>query len=167
MVRRVYQSFHYARDAHRVAQVGQMGAIEGQPLLSLNRWEEVTHGGDRAIKRWIHKEMQGKSCLLVLIGTYTSRRQWVDYEIKRGWEKGLGVLGIHIHGLKNLQGVQSQKGSNPFSKFTIDSGRWSLGSIVPVHDPPYKRSKFVYNNIAENLDTWIDEAIAIRRCYPR
>jgi hypothetical protein len=167
MARRIYQSFHYSRDAHRVAQVGQMGAIEGQPLLSLNRWEEVTRGGDRAIRRWINKEMKGKSCLLVLIGTNTSRRTWVDYEIGRGWKQGLGVLGVHIHGLKNLQGEQSQKGSNPFSKFTLNWGAISLASVVPVHDPPYVRSKSVYNHIAENLDPWIEDAIAIRRRYPR
>jgi hypothetical protein len=167
MPRRVYQSFHYARDAHRVAQIRKMGAIEGQPLLSANRWEDVARGGERAIRRWIHKEMKGKSCLLVLIGTSTSRRKWVDYEIERGWKQGLGVLGVHIYGLKNLQGEQSRKGSNPFAKFTVDFGRRSLGDIVPVQDPPYVRSKSVYNYIAENLDTWIEDAITIRRRYPR
>lgn len=166
MARRVYHSFHYARDAHRVSQVRQMGAVEGQPLLSSNRWEEVTRGGDRAIRRWIHKEMRGKSCVLVLIGTYTSSRRWVDYEIKRGWDEGRGVLGVHIHNLKNLQGEQSPKGSNPFYKFTERSSDRRLSAIIPVHDPPYASSRYVYNHIAENLALWIEEAIDLRQLYP-
>jgi hypothetical protein len=68
MARRVYFSFHFARDAQRAAQVRKIGAIEGQPLLSSNRWEEVARGGDRAIRRWIHSEMKGKSCVVVLGG---------------------------------------------------------------------------------------------------
>jgi hypothetical protein len=167
MARRIYQSFHYGRDAHRVAQVRTMGAIEGQALLSANRWEEVTRGGDRTIRRWIAKEMRGKSCVLVLIGTYTSSRRWVEYEIERGWNEGRGLLGVHIHNLKNLQESQSPKGSNPFYKFTERSTGRKLSSIVPVHDPPYASSRAVYNYIAENLTLWIEEAIDVRRRFPR
>lgn len=167
MARRVYQSFHYARDAQRVAQVRQIGAIEGQPLLTSNAWEEVTRGGNAAIRRWIGRQMRGKSCVLVLIGTYTSSREWVNYEIERGWKEGRGLLGVHIHNLKNLQGQQSTKGSNPFYKFTERSSNRNLASVVPVHDPPYASSRYVYNYIAENLGLWIEEAIDVRGRFPR
>jgi MTH538 TIR-like domain (DUF1863) len=144
-----------------------MGAIEGQPLLSANRWEEVVRGGDGAIRRWIKREMRGKSCVLVLIGTYTSSRHWVDYEIEQGWTQGCGILGVHIHNMKNLQGHQSEKGSNPFYKFTEKSSRRRLALIVPTHDPPYASSKYVYNYIASNLAVWIEEAIDIRNQFPK
>src|SRR6266536_3269089 len=46
MARRVFHSFHYKPDVHRVAQVRNMGVIEGQQLLSSNAWEEVKKGWD-------------------------------------------------------------------------------------------------------------------------
>ena len=63
--------------------------------------------------------MKGKSCLVVLIGTSTAGRRWVNHEITKAWNDGKGVLGIYIHNLKNLAGQQSLKGSNPFTGQTI------------------------------------------------
>ncbi len=41
MARKIFHSFHYAQDSHRVSQIRQMGVIEGQPLLSSNEWESL------------------------------------------------------------------------------------------------------------------------------
>lgn len=167
MARRVYHSFHYARDVARVAQVRQIGSLEGQRILAPNDWEQVRRGGDRAIRRWIKSQMRGKSCVVVLIGSLTSRRPWVEYEIKRGWGEGRALLGVHIHNLRNLDRAQSRKGANPFRGFTINYSGEDLASVVPCHDPPFVNSKRVYRDIAENLEEWVEEAIAIRRRYPR
>ena len=94
MARRVFHSFHYQRDARRVQQVKQMGVLEGQPLLSSNRWEAIKRGGEAEIKKWISQEMAGKSCLVVLIGSQTAGRKWVKYEIKKAWNDGAGVMGV-------------------------------------------------------------------------
>jgi hypothetical protein len=166
MARRVYLSFHYARDAQRVSQVRQMGAVQGQRLLTANSWEEVKRGGGFAIRRWIGKEMQGRSCIVVLIGTQTARREWVEYEIRRGWKEGRGVVGVHIHGLRNLDGTRSPKGPNPFSGLTVKSVNRRLSSIAKTYDPPFSTSKLIYADIAANLGDWVEEAIAIRRRYP-
>ncbi len=53
MARKVFHSFHFKRDSHRVALVRNMGIVEGQPVLSSNQWEDVKRGGDAAIKAWI------------------------------------------------------------------------------------------------------------------
>jgi hypothetical protein len=42
MARKVFHSFHFKRDSHRVSQVRNMGVIEGQPVLSSNEWEETS-----------------------------------------------------------------------------------------------------------------------------
>jgi hypothetical protein len=166
MAGRVYLSFHYERDAQRVSQVRQMGAIQGQRLLSANSWEQVRRGGSLAIRRWIGHEMRNRSCVVVLIGIHTSERKWVTYEIRRGWKEGRGVVGVHIHRLLNLEGKRSAKGRNPFYPLTVRSAGRRLSSIAKTYDPPFSTSKLVYAHIANNLEEWVEEAIAIRKRYP-
>ncbi len=165
MARRVFNTFHYKTDVHRVSQVRQMGVIEGQPILSSNEWEEVKGQGDSAIKAWIEKQMSGKSCSVVLIGKSTAGRKWVDYEIEKAWNDGRGVVGVYIHNLKDLNGSQSSKGNNPFAGFTVGTDKTPLSSIVKSYDPPYSNSTSVYSHIKDNLETWVEEAIEIRKKY--
>lgn len=161
MARKVFHSFHFKRDSQRVSQVRNMGVIEGQPVLSSNEWEDVKKGGDPAIKAWIDKQMSGKGCVVVLIGSQTAGRKWVKYEIEKGWNDKKGVVGVYIHNLKNLAGTQDSKGKNPFDDFTI--GTKKLSSVVKAYDPPYSSSKNVYDHIKNNLESWVDEAITIRK----
>lgn len=165
MARRVFNSFHYKPDVHRVSQIRQMGAIEGQRILSSNEWETVKQGGDSAIKKWINGQMTGKSCNVVLIGSSTAGREWVDYEIKKAWDDKKGLVGVYIHGLKNLSGEQATKGSNPFVGFTVGENKKPLSSIVKAYDPPYTGSKSVYDYIKSNLADWVEEAIETRNQY--
>ena len=38
-----------------------------------------------------------RSCVIVLIGTETASRKWVQYEIKEAWKRGKGIVGIYIN----------------------------------------------------------------------
>lgn len=163
MARKAFYSFHYKPDNWRVAQVRNMGLIEGNKIASDNDWEEVKKGGDSAIQEWIDAQIKGKSVVIVLIGENTAGRKWINYEIEKAWNDGKGVLGIHIHKLKNREGKQSEKGSNPFSGFTLNGV--SLDKIVKTYDPPFSTSTYVYDHIKENLEDWIEEAIKIRGDY--
>ena len=165
MARRVFHSFYFARDSHRVSQVKNMGVVEGQPLLSSNEWEEVKKGGDSAIQAWIDGELKGKSCVVVLIGNKTAGRRWVKYEIENGWNAGKGVVGVYIHNLKNLAGDQDAKGANPFTTFTVCEGKKKLSDVVKAYDPPYSTSTNVYTHIKDNLEDWVEEAITIRNDF--
>lgn len=160
MARRCFYSFHYTNDSWRVSTVKGIGAVEGQPLVSGNQWEEVERGGDAAIKKWIDDQMIGRTCLIVLIGSATAGRKWVDYEIEKAWNDGKGVLGIHIHNLLDRNGYRSTKGSNPFSGFNV--GQKPLTTWAKVYDPPFTDSKQVYANIASNIENWIEDAIKLR-----
>ena len=163
MARRAFYSFHYKPDNWRASQVRNMGVIEGNRPASDNDWEEVKKGGDAAIKRWINGQMKGKSIAIVLIGSRTAGRKWIEYEIKKSWADGKGLLGIYVHNLKNNNEEQSSKGRNPFDDFTLNGKK--LSAIVNAHDPPYATSTNVYNHIKANLATWIERAINIRRDY--
>jgi Thoeris protein ThsB, TIR-like domain len=163
MARKVFHSFHYKKDSQRVQQVRNMGVIEGQRLLSANEWEQVKKGGDDAIRDWISKQMAGKSCAVVLIGSATAGRRWINYEIKKAWRDERGVLGVYIHNLKDLAGNQSTKGRNPFDDLTVNGT--NLSTAVLTYNPPYSTSQYVYDHIKENLEDWIETAIERRKSY--
>src|SRR5262245_35874645 len=99
--RQAFYSFHYEPDAWRASTVRNIGAIEGNRPATDNDWETVTRSGEAAIKKWIGDQLQYRSCTVVLVGSQTANRKWVNYEIVRSWDSGMGVVGIHIHGLKN------------------------------------------------------------------
>jgi hypothetical protein len=162
MVRRVFYSFNYDEDNWRVSQVKQMGAVEGQTILGSNAWEDVEAGGKPAIKEYIDKEMSGKSCLVVLIGAHTANREWIDYEIKKAWDEGKGVIGVRINKLLDRDGKASSAGANPFSAFTIKNGTVRLDSVVDVYTPAGSSSTDAYAFIRDNIASWVEAGIAKR-----
>lgn len=163
MARQAFFSFHYKPDNWRVSQVRNMGVIEGNSAVSDNDWESVTKGGDKGIEEWIADQLKNRSCTIVLVGENTAGRKWISHEIKESWNAKKGVVGIHIHELKDRNGDQSQKGGNPFDYITI--GGKKLSTIVQLYDPPYTNSTYVYDYIKKNISKWVEEAIQIRNSY--
>lgn len=163
MARKVFTSFHYAPDNWRANQIRNMGKLEGNSVVTTNKWEEVTKGGNKAIQDWIDNSIYGKSCVVVFVGENTAGRKWIDYEIEKAWNDGKGVFGIFVHNLKDSNGNQSNKGDNPFENFKV--GNKKLSEIVKCYNPNYSTSTYVYDNIKENIEDWIEKAIEIRNNY--
>jgi hypothetical protein len=162
MARNCFYSFHYNRDNARASQVRNIGVIEGNQPASDNDWESVTKGGEDAIRKWIASQMKGRTCAVVLVGTGTANRKWINYEIVKAWDDGLGVVGVYIHGLKNLAGEISTKGSNPFDFIGYGKTGKKLSSIVKCYDPAGTTSKDRYNWICTHVANAVEEAINIR-----
>jgi hypothetical protein len=158
----VFYSFEYKPDCHRAALVRNMGVVDGNKPASDNDWESVTRGGDPAIERWIAGQMNGTSCTVVLIGSSTGGRKWINHEIVESWDSRKGVVGVYVHGLRSLLSGQSTKGANPFDFITLGGAPFKLSSLVKAYDPPHWDSKDVYAYIRNNLSAWIEEAIKIR-----
>ena len=163
MARKAFYSFHYNPDNWRAAQVRNIGVIEGNRPATDNDWETVKKGGDAAIKRWIADQIQGRSCTVVLVGSKTAGRKWIDYEIVKSWDDDMGVVGIHIHGLKNSEGTVSVKGKNPFASIKYGNTGKMLSSIVKCYDPAGSNSQQRYQWIEKNLANAAEEAITIRK----
>ena len=162
MARRVFYSFHYNSDNWRAAMVRNIGSIEGNRPATDNGWEAVKRGGDAAIKKWIADQMNHRSCTVVLVGTNTANRKWINHEIVKFWNDGMGVVGIRIHGLEDSDGNVSHQGLNPFDYISYgDSGR-KLSSIVKCYNPAGRNSKERYGWITEHLANAVAEAIRIR-----
>jgi hypothetical protein len=128
VARKCFYSFHYQPDNWRAAKVRNIGAIEGNQPASDNDWESVAKGGDTAIKNWISTQMQGRSCTIVLIGNQTANRKWINHEIIQSWDKGMGLVGIYIHGIADRNNNTSVKGSNPFDHIGYGNTSKNLGT---------------------------------------
>ena len=139
-----------------------MGMVDGNTPVSDNDWETVTKGGDAAIKKWIANQMHGRSCTVVLVGSSTAGRKWINHEICKSWDDKMGVVGIYIHGLKNLDGKTATKGSNPFDHINYGSTGKKLSSIVKCYTPSGSDSKERYDWIKKHLANSVEEAITIR-----
>ncbi|MEN9881471.1 MAG: hypothetical protein RLZZ308_654 [Candidatus Parcubacteria bacterium] len=107
--RQVFYSFHYNNDSWRVAKIRNIGTLEGNKPAPDNDWETVKKGGDQAIEKWINDQMSYRSCMVLLIGSETAGRKWIKYEIKKAWSKGMGIVGIYVHNIKDHKQEQSKK----------------------------------------------------------
>ena len=158
MARRVFFSFHYQRDIFRVSQVRNSGIAKGTfdqaGFIDHADWESLERQGDESIKRWINGQLNGASVTVVLIGAETFDRPWVNYEIQQSYADGKGMLGIHIHQLKDPRtGQPDYKGRNPFENIYITNSnpRRYLSELYPVYD-------WVSDNGYANFANWVEAA---------
>ena len=162
MKRRVFYSFHYKPDSVRAGQVRNIGTIEGNRPATDNGWEEVKKGGENAIKKWISDQMHGRSCTVVLVGENTANRKWINHEIVKSWDDGMGVVGIRIHGLQDFAKKTSKIGPNPFDFIKHGKSGKKLSTIVKCYNPTGSTSQDRYDWIAKHLANAVEEAIKIR-----
>lgn len=158
MKRQVFYSFHFDNDVMRVQQIRNIGVVEGNKPVAPNNWEQIKRS-EYAVKKWIDDNMKYKSCVVVLVGSETASRKWVDYEIRKAWNEGKGIFGVYIHNLKDPRTGTCRKGANPFDNVLLKNGQ-KLSSLVPCYDP---NSWGAYNDIAKNLENWVEKAILAQR----
>lgn len=158
MVRKVFFSFHYSRDAVRAGQVRNSNvirtdSIETSDFIDSAKWEEVKRGGDDAIKRWISNQLYGTSVTVVLIGTETSKRKWIKYEIDESLKRGNGLLGVYIHKCPLFDGSVDIRGENPFDNLYFEENGMKkyLSEIYHFYD-------WVDDNGRENLGNWVQKS---------
>lgn len=147
MARKVFFSFHYGRDISRANVVRNSWVTKDKGtagFLDASLWEEAKAKGDAAIKRLIDDQMVGTTVTAVLIGSQTSERAYVQYEINKSIERGNGLLGIYIHNIKDLSGNVASKGLNPLTA-------------------RYKTYDWIADNGYANLGPWVEAAYAAAR----
>jgi len=167
MDRKCFYSFHFKPDCWRAATVRNIKAIEGNEPTSDNDWEAITSGPnkDAKITRWIAQQMAGKTCTVVLVGSGTANRKWINQEIAESWNARMGVVGIRIHGLKNNQQQTSAIGANPFDYITLKRIGLPLSAVAKCYDPGGLTSQYRYDWISKHLANAVEEAITIRNSY--
>lgn len=121
-MRRVFFSFDWD-DVWRVNQVRHSWVTRGNSkagFADAADIEKVKKQSDKAIRKWIDKQLKGKSVTCVLIGSKTNKSKWVRYEIEKSIEQKKGLLGILIHDLKDVAGETDARGANPLGNHNED-----------------------------------------------
>ena len=149
-MRRVFFSFHYARDAWSVGQVRNSWIAnpyhQAQPFYDRAAWEQVRRRGDAAIKGWIDSQLKGSSVTVVLIGPQTLARRWVRYEIDESVRLGMGLLGVTLEGMK--QANQTYDHWPHYSAYGPFDQRTQTHRIY----------SWIHDNGRQNLANWVEQA---------
>ena len=156
MARRVFFSFHYARDIRRIQQVRQSWVLrpggEAQPFYDAAEFEKVKAraGG---IKSWIEEQLKGTSVTVVLYGAETFDREWVRHEIIRSHNLKKGLLAIDIHNVRDPQNGTDIQGKNPLSYWYDE-----VGGRKSYLSDQYANYDWVRDNGHANMPNWIEDA---------
>ncbi|MRH42055.1 hypothetical protein GH741_05120 [Aquibacillus halophilus] len=143
MARRTFFSFHYQRDVWRANVVRNSGVVIGSSAAGFydaSLWEEAKKKGDVEIKKMIDEGLRNTSVTVVLIGAKSAGRKYINYEIEQSIKRGNGILGIHVHNIKNKDGETDEKGAVPTK--LINGG-------YKVYNWPFDSDKF---------SKWVDDA---------
>jgi hypothetical protein len=139
MAHRSFFSFHYERDVQRASVVRKSSVTKSEitpEWIDASVWEEAKGKSDAAVQRLIDSALVGTTVTAVLIGTETSKRRWVNYEIRESVARGNGLLGIYIHNIPGFDGKTASRGANPLpSRYRTydwmdDDGYNNLGKWV-------------------------------------
>jgi len=142
MARRVFFSFHYQRDIWRVNQIRNIPNVTGCAAAGFQDgsiWEEAKRRGDAAIKVLINKGLENTSVTVVCVGSATTGRTYINYEIEQSIARGNGIVAVQIHHLKDRYGNVDTPGAIP-AKIGLSG---------------YKAYKYVNHEI---LAEWIEDA---------
>ncbi|WP_032095612.1 MULTISPECIES: TIR domain-containing protein [unclassified Alteromonas] len=152
MARHTFFSFRYKADNWRAASIRNSWLTQNRKasgFFDTAKWEEVKKKKDADIEKWISEQMKGTSVTVVLIGSDTVGKKWIDYEITESHKKGNGMLGIYIHKKKDSRGNTSAKGKNPFDKWTFKSAGKTI--TYPTYD-------WIDDDGYNNMGSWIEKA---------
>lgn len=129
MARRTFFSFHYGPDVTRawvvrnswVAKVAQ-GEREDAGFFDSSVFEAAQRESDDTLKRFLREGLKNTTVTCVLVGTETTLRRWVRYEVFRSFMRGNGLFAVRIHTIAGFNKMPAAKGSNPFGAvaFTVD-----------------------------------------------
>lgn len=160
MVRRVFFSFHYKNDVWRANQVRNSRITkedrEAAGFIDSAEFEEIQSKGEEAIKKWIDEQLKNTSVTIVLIGSDTSNRKYVRYELQKSFEKGNAIIGIYIHNLRDNGGNISSKGDTLFGEI----GKDKEGNSLYYHNVMKGTYDYVNDKGYDNLGKWIEDAIS-------
>jgi hypothetical protein len=127
---------------------------ESAGFIDKAAFEQIKRQGDAAVHRWIDQQLEGTSVTVVLIGSETLNRPFVQYEICKSLQRGNAVIGVYIHGIKDMRTSMTSYKGNPHT-IVGHYGDKSPAYFDSVADGIYD---YVTQNGYVNLGTWIEKA---------
>lgn len=160
MARRVFFSFHYNNDINRSMTVRNSWVTQGKEaagFVDKAAFEQIKRQGDAAVHCWIDKQLEGTSVTVVLIGSETLNRPFVQYEICKSLQRGNAVIGVHISGIKDMRTLMTSSRGNThtFIGYYNDSSPAYFDNVCDgIYD-------YTAQNGYANIGTWIETAARI------
>ena len=156
MARSVFYSFHYKNDVSRANVVRNNWVTKGGQLpsgvIDHAEFEKVKQKGDKAVKDWIDEQLNGTTATVVLIGSETLSRPYVQYEVQQSYNRGNSIIGVHIHDIKDLNGNTSASQSD-YTMVDINGTSTFFASVADeIHD-------YVLEDGYNNLAAWVENAV--------
>lgn len=150
MANRIYFSFHYQDVVDLRADVVRNHWLAKADREDAGFFDELTWGdasmaGPASFKRLITSGLGDTSVTCVLIGTQTSARRWVRYEIVESIQRGNRLIGVHINGIPDKSQRTKAPGPNPFELLALAISadgssikvlQYTNGSWLPYQDNP-------------------------------
>ncbi|WP_026898217.1 TIR domain-containing protein [Daejeonella oryzae] len=156
MARKVFFSFHYTRDSHRVSQIRECNSISQHftksPFIPRSEWEALERTGTTAVRNWIDKNMDGTSVVVLCFGLETHTRPWVKYELEKAHREKRGIIAIDLSGMSTMQHQIDSAGINPLRK-AFDSSGTEL-----FYYSNYKTYHWINNDGRNNINKWVENA---------
>lgn len=118
MARNVFFSFAYEDVKNfKVNVVRQSWLLKNKEdsFVDGSIWESAKTQGPAALKKLIEEGLNKTSVTAILIGENTANRRWVNYEIIKSFDRGNGILGIHINRIRGRTGLTA-RGTNPLER---------------------------------------------------
>lgn len=156
MARSVFYSFHYQNDISRVMIVRNRWVTYGgqkvSGVIDHAEFEKLKRNGDRAIKNWINEQLQGTSATVVLIGSETLNRPYVQYEICQSINKGNALIGVYVNNLKDLSGDTSTACNRHTCIGYNNNNPIYFDNVAPIYD-------YYHDDGYNNLNHWVELAV--------
>jgi hypothetical protein len=137
-------------------------------------WGDATMAGPATIRRLLSSALDNTTVTCVLIGTQTSTRRWVRYEIVESIQRRNRIIGIHINGIPDKSQQTKALGPNPFELLAIaiaDDGasvkvlQYAHNSWLPYEDqtgwplvnpaPLHRRGKRIQLSTLYRVYDWV------------
>lgn len=157
MARRVFFSFHYDNDINRSMTVRNSWVTQGKEaagFVDKAAFEQVKRQGDAAVHHWIDNQLEGTSVTVVLIGSETLNRPFVQYEICKSLQRGNAVIGVHINGIKDMRTLTTATKGNTHTIIGYYNDQ-SPAYFDLICDSIYD---YTTQNGYANMGSWIESA---------
>ena len=158
MARNVFYSFQYSKDINRVMVVRNRWVTQGGQTISgvIDRadFEKIKKLGDKVVHKWIDGQIKGISVTIILIGADTLNRPFVQYEICESIKRGNVIIGLYIHGIKDMSNGLTSYYCNPHTIIGYYSDK-SPAYFDKVCDAIYDYNS---ENGYSNLGNWVEKA---------
>lgn len=160
MAKRVFFSFSYEEDWSRAFVVKNNWTLKENDesgFIKKAEFERMKRDGSANIERWIDKQLVGTSVTVVLIGSETLDSTYVQYGIKKSYERGNTIIALKIGKVKNLN--QQTSISQSVVKIVGKNEEGKLLWFDEILDEEYD---YIKNDGYTNLEKWIENVDKVK-----